>query len=119
MRYVHRLVASAFVLNRQNLTEVNHKDGDKKNNIASNLEWTTRQKNNLHKNRVLKSYHNKRFYKVWRDDKTQAFIIDNLARFCSENNLTTSACTMTAQKKRSHHKGWHFEYVDSKISGGG
>lgn len=45
---VHTLVAKAFLPNPGNLPTVNHKDGNKENNFASNLEWATYGENNAH-----------------------------------------------------------------------
>ena len=45
--FVHRLVAAAFVAPYGGI-HVNHKDGDKKNNHYTNLEWCTPQGNTLH-----------------------------------------------------------------------
>lgn len=43
---IHRLVATAFIPNPNNLPCVNHKDENKVNNCVSNLEWCTYQYNN-------------------------------------------------------------------------
>lgn len=47
-RQVHRLVAEAFIPNPSNLPTVNHKDGNKLNNVVSNLEWASYSDNNVH-----------------------------------------------------------------------
>ena len=44
--YVHRLVAEAFIDGRDET--VNHKDGNKRNNHVSNLEWMSYSDNNKH-----------------------------------------------------------------------
>lgn len=51
---IHRLVAKAFIPNPDNLPEVNHKDENKLNNNASNLEWCDRQYNNTYNNHNVK-----------------------------------------------------------------
>lgn len=42
---VHRLVALTFLANPNNLPQVDHIDGDKMNNHASNLRWVTAKEN--------------------------------------------------------------------------
>lgn len=41
VRYIHRLVAEAFIDNPLGKPEVNHLDYDRMNNVATNLEWST------------------------------------------------------------------------------
>ena len=81
---VHRLVCTAFWENKENKPQVNHKDGNKLNNNADNLEWNTRSENQLHafekglrtakgdknnssklnEEQVLKIFNDKRIYKL-------------------------------------------------------
>ena len=49
---VHRLVAMAFCDGHRPGLEVNHKNGDKTNNHADNLEWVTTQENVIHSFRL-------------------------------------------------------------------
>lgn len=48
LKRVSRLVATAFIPNPESKKEVNHIDGNKENNKASNLEWTTHSENIRH-----------------------------------------------------------------------
>lgn len=47
-KYVHRLLAKAFIPNPENKPHINHLDGNPRNNDISNLEWVTPRENSIH-----------------------------------------------------------------------
>jgi hypothetical protein len=50
---MHRIIGQIFVDNKNNKEFINHKDGNKTNNIATNLEWCDRSENMTHAYKVL------------------------------------------------------------------
>ena len=97
MKYVHRLVAEAFIANPENLPEINHIDEDKGNNNVVNLEWITRPGNMEHslaKNYLLTSPHGV---------EVEVF---NLNKFCRDNDIKASHMYEVVKGLRGQHKGW-------------
>lgn len=46
--FVHRLVATAFLLKDKNKNQINHKDYNKQNNLLNNIEWCDAFENQKH-----------------------------------------------------------------------
>lgn len=61
---VHRLVAKAFVENPDKHPQVNHRDGNKENNSATNLEWCTSSFNQNHAVRTGLCRNEEKHYKA-------------------------------------------------------
>lgn len=109
---VHRLVATEFIPNPNNLPQINHKDEDKSNNTVDNLEWTTLKRN------INYGTRNKRMA-LTKGKKVQAFDDDGnfIMGFCSMvvaekitgiNQGDISRCTLG---KTDHAGGYVWKIV--------
>lgn len=105
-KYIHRLVAEYFVLRPRNpfFNEVNHIDGNKKNNSASNLEWCSRSENLNHSYYVLKN----RTKSVKCIETGVVYpSINEASRQTGFNHTAISMCCNGRQKK-THGTHWLF-----------
>jgi len=83
---VHRLVAQVFLKNPKEHPIVNHKDGDKLNNLLSNLEWTDRKGNAQHYEAIIKPKNVKaKIEKTQSELMTRLKIISDAHTACTNN----------------------------------
>lgn len=62
LKYVHRLVAEAFIPNPNGYDTVNHIDENPKNNSVENLEWCTHQYNITYRDTMKRAANSRRWY---------------------------------------------------------
>ena len=67
------MVAEHFIDNPNNLSEVNHIDGDKSNNCVDNLEWIDRTANERHSRRELGNKEYKPFKVIYEDGREEIY----------------------------------------------
>lgn len=113
--YIHRLVAEYFVPNPELKKEVNHIDGNTKNNNKNNLEWCSRQENLLHqKENYL--YHKK---KIKQYDLNGNFINswNTASQIKKELNISQSSIINCCNNKQENSGGfqWCYEGNESNI----
>lgn len=120
---VHKLVADAFLPQDPLRKEINHKDGNKTNNLVSNLERCTKSENMRHAYRTgLEKPHasygmkgkknpnagrNRRAIRIIETGQVFKSIMDCQRETCCDNRHIND-CLRGRQKS---HRGYHFEYV--------
>lgn len=124
-KMVHRLVAESFIENIENNIIVNHKDGNKNNNCADNLEWCTPQYNikeafrmGLNKPRKGTEHHLSR--KVKQYDLDGNFIrkwdcFRDIERELGFKHSNISACCNGKYDKMYGYRWKYAEYIDKDI----
>lgn len=112
---IHRLVAEAFIQNPLNLPEVNHKDENKENNSAENLEFCDHKYNSNYGSAIeraaLKRTNGKGSIKVLQ------FTLDNelvkeypSSKECGRNGFNQAAVSRCCRGKIKQYKGYKWQY---------
>lgn len=112
---VHRLVAMAFIPNRENLPYINHKDENKSNNCVDNLEWCSKAYNDRYgatpeRTRLMNRLKNGKPVAMF--DKHGNFIriyecVNDAKKDGFQNGPIISCC----KKECNHAYGFVFRYV--------
>lgn len=112
--FIHRLVANEFIKNKNNYGEINHKDENKLNNNANNLEWCDR-KYNMNYGKTKEKISNAKKVKVAKLDNNNKIIeiYDSVKEASIINNVSATNIVGCCKKRKYYNtcKGFKWEYI--------
>jgi hypothetical protein len=109
---IHRLVALAFLNKSDQKHIVNHKDGNKLNNVVENLEWISSKENTEHtrKNKL----HISKTYKIsqYTLDNKLVKVYESIIQSMSITKVSDTKSCQVAKGKRKTAGGFVWKYTD-------
>ena len=106
---IHKLVATAYITNSNNLPQINHKDENKENNSVNNLEWCTNKYNSNYGTRNERMAKAKR-KKVFCIELNKIF--DSGIQAQKELKICSARISECCSGKFKTAGGYHWKYVD-------
>ena len=107
---VHRLVALTFIPNPKNKEDVNHIDGNKKNNHVDNLEWNTRKENDNHARKMGLKHDNKPV-KITDLENGETYVFFSISEGARYLNLNKGILSRALKQRNGKYKNYQIEYV--------
>lgn len=108
--FVHRLVALAFLENKNGYNVINHKDENKTNNHFSNLEWCTIKYNTNHGTGIERRAEKRRKKVIAYNDKCSLFF-NSITEAETKTKIRHGNISMCLSGKRRTAGGYKWKYA--------